>query len=341
MSTPNNYQKVNLSKKSNQIDNILSKTIKQMKFNSNLSKMKEYFQSPSWKTLEKTTEGHDLAYSYITDLFKGYKVLFSDGDIILNDKDSLFKDLSSLEKNFINIVNSNPNDTNLYQYGKLNSMYIGTTVSISGSDSYFISELLINTQKYKETYLTTNITYSISETDNTNVNTIVITTTDSKNNNTYVSTIVITNSGTDGTGSSTINYTNGDGRTFNASTIDSSTDSNGTVINTFTFTNGAIITYTPITSTTISADFIIVDSNIKYQITGGNSDAVASFSGSFTGNLITLADPNLTNYSYTLYSGEYNGTFTGRIEYDNNYSSSTTLITNGTDRGISCISSTR
>ena len=37
MSTPNNYQKVNLSKKSNQIDNILSKTIKQMKFNSNLS----------------------------------------------------------------------------------------------------------------------------------------------------------------------------------------------------------------------------------------------------------------------------------------------------------------
>ena len=303
MSTPNNYQKVNLSKKSNQIDNILSKTIKQMKFNSNLSKMKEYFQSPSWKTLEKTTEGHDLAYSYITDLFKGYKVLFSDGDIILNDKDSLFKDLSSLEKNFINIVNSNPNDINLYQYGKLNSMYIGSTVTVEGNTYTYDDRLSENfditiTDYTSESGITT-VTYISASIKN---GTITFTYSDTE--------MVINNS-----------YTSSDGTTYN-NTLTLSKDYINVDGNTITFESGV---------TAVNGNTILNESNINLNITSNSmffskSEIIGgTFNGTFNGKKILYE-------SYIIYIGTFNGNFTGTQFDDFNTGSYTSYINfdNGT-----------
>lgn len=108
---------------------------KKLRFISNLKKIVDFFNSTQWKnSLEKTPEGHNSAYLYISELLKGNRVLFTDGENVLNDSGNLYSDLTKNEKEFIMNVDSNPSDTNLYSYGRLISMYIGSTVTIETSN---------------------------------------------------------------------------------------------------------------------------------------------------------------------------------------------------------------
>ena len=116
--------KAKLEKKMTQI-------IKRINHMDRVERVKEFFASPSWTKLEKSKEGHDVAYEFVKETLPNSKVLFYDAGVVTNDSTGLYDTLSQKQKDLIAYVDSKKEENfQVYQMDGLIVFYIGSTAAV-------------------------------------------------------------------------------------------------------------------------------------------------------------------------------------------------------------------
>lgn len=133
--------KIDLSKNEKLLKIKTNNIVKQIKFLDKLKKMEEFLNSESWKTLEKSKEGHDVGYEYFKQLFKGHKVLFYDNGNVTNDENDLFSKLDEDQKRFLSKIDSNKK-SGIFKCKNAIFTHIGSTAVISFSQTN-IGEIIL------------------------------------------------------------------------------------------------------------------------------------------------------------------------------------------------------
>lgn len=111
-----------------------SSNTKQIQFLDNLDKVQDFVKSESWKKMHEKESGHDIAYSYFKETFKGHKVLFYDEkstkeNKVTHDDTNFFCKLTEEQKTFIIKIDKNKKE-GIFKCKNIFVMHIGSTAVI-------------------------------------------------------------------------------------------------------------------------------------------------------------------------------------------------------------------